>query len=182
MAVEVCKQFAAASKFKGVKQYGVFGTPYHTGYEEDWELPVAENAGWEKVGNHEWIDVNGCVFDLKHKIGSSAIPHGRGTAILRDMLWNDLWAMRELQPKARVMLRGHAHYYMGVDTDDCAGFICPALQGWGTKFGSRECSGLVHWGLMHFDVDQKGNIVNWGKHIKKIELQVAKASKVTFRG
>lgn len=178
MAVAVCKEFAARSNVLNVKQYGVYGTAYHTGYEEDWELMVAEEAGWEKIGSHEWIDVNGCVFDLKHKIGSSAVPHGRGTAVLREMLWNELWAARKLQPKAQVIIRGHAHYYMGVDTDECAAFICPALQGWGTKFGSRECSGLVHWGLMHFDIDRDGNVVNWDKHIIKLEEQTAKTCKV----
>lgn len=180
MATAVCNHFVARSQRPKVKQYGVFGTGYHAGSSEDFEVIVAKDAGWEEIGSHAWIDVNGCVFDLKHKVGGSSTPNSRATGLLGQALWNELWAARGLQPKAKVILRGHAHYYIGVDTDTCAAFICPALQGFGNKYGSRSCSGLVHYGMMFFDVDQKGNVVNWGKSIECIDLQIAKATKVSL--
>jgi hypothetical protein len=178
MAVDLCNHFVSRSGRSKVLQYGVYGTGYHTGTAEEYESVVAEKAGWEEIGAHTWVDINGCVFDIKHKVSGSSTPVGRATGILGQALWNELWAARGLQPKAKVLLRGHAHYYLGVDSDTCAAFICPALQGQGTKYGSKECSGLVHFGMMFFDVDQKGNVVNWGKSIDRIELQVAKATKV----
>lgn len=178
MATAVCNHFISRAKCEDVLQFGVYGTGYHTGNAEDMEMIVAENSGWKKISSHEWIDVNGCVFDLKHKVGSSSSPSSRASGLLNQVLWNELWAARDLQPKAKVILRGHAHYYMGVDTDTCAAFVCPALQGFGTKYGSRTCSGLVHFGMMYFDVDEKGNVVDWGKSIECIDLQVAKTTTV----
>lgn len=178
MAVSVCQHFVKRAGRTKVRQYGVYGTPYHVGAQEEFELTVSENAGWEQIGNHTWVDLNGCVFDLKHNISSSSTPQGRATGLLSQILWNELWAARALQPKAKVVLRGHTHYYMGVDTDTCAAFTCPALQGFGSRYGARLCSGLIHYGMMYFDVDQKGNVVDWGKSIDCIDLQVAKAVKV----
>ena len=172
--------FASVRLYSGrkkVKIAAVYGTPSHVGTDEDWEDIVAEKAGFDKIGAHEWPMIEGVVFDLKHKIGSSTIPHGRGTAVLREMLWGDLWAMNDQQPKADVVLRGHAHYYIGIDTADKAGFVMPALQGMGSKFGARQCSGIVHWGLMHFDC-AKGSVEDWDKHIRVIQTQVATTTKL----
>ena len=72
--------------WKAPKKIMTYGTPSHTGEDEDWEDVVADNIGAAKIGGHEWIDVNGVVFDFKHKIGSSSIPHGRHTAIARENL------------------------------------------------------------------------------------------------
>ena len=141
-----------------------YGTPYHTGQEEDWERVVSDRVNAEKIGGHEWPEVNGVIFDLKHKIGSSTIPHGRFTALARDALWNELWAIRKGQPKARVLIRSHVHYYVAIDTPQMVGMITPALQGWGSKYGVRSCSGLVDIGFIHFDVEEDGNFT-WTKHI-----------------
>jgi len=48
----------------------------------------------------------------------------------------------------------------------------------GSKFGARICSGIVHFGLMHFDIDMRGNIVDWDKHIVIVEEQKAKVTKL----
>lgn len=181
MATAVCKEFKTRAKYPDVVQRGVYGTTYHVGSDgEDFEKLVADNAGWESISAHEWPVINGCTFDLKHKVGGSSVPHGKGTAMLKDALWMELWAARELAPRAKVILRGHTHSYLGIDADEYMIFACPALQGWGTKYGSRECLGLVHWGLMHFDIDDNGNVVDWGKHIVKIKLQTATASPIVF--
>jgi len=146
----------------GMKIIATHGTPFHvSGADgEDWENIVADKAGISKLGSHEWPEVNGCVFDLKHKIGASSIPHGRATAILRDLLWNDLWAMEDMQPKATVLARGHVHYHIGVWTPHKDrmrwAMSLPALQCMGSKFGARQCSGMVHFGAVPFTVDEHG--------------------------
>jgi hypothetical protein len=159
---------------KGFKWYGVSGTPYHVDSDGDaWDSVVARRAGFERMGAHEWIDVNGCVFDLKHKLGSSSVPHGRQTALSKERLWNQLWAER--QPKANVVLRGHVHYHTYCGGADWLAMSCPALQGW-TKFGSTQCCGTVDWGIVVFDVDNKGRF-QWTSDMVVLESAKAVAVK-----
>jgi hypothetical protein len=151
----------------------IFGTASHVGKEEDWEDVLADLAD-ARIGSHEWFDINGRVFDCKHKIGSSTIPHGRMTPLAREILWNRLWSSRGQQPLADVLIRSHAHYYEHCDHDGCLGFITPSLQGFGSKFGSRECSGTVDLGCLVFDVYDDGEI-SWNKYLAHGETQKATA-------
>jgi hypothetical protein len=143
-----------------------YGTGYHVGREEDFEYILADKVKADKIGGHEWIDVNGVVFDLKHKIGGSQIPHGRYTAIAREALWNLVWASHDGQPKADVIIRSHVHYFVHCGNSDTLGIVTPALQGWGSKYGVRECSGTVDIGFLHFDVAEGGRYV-WEAHLLK---------------
>ncbi len=93
------------------KIFMTYGTAYHTGQEEDWEALIATDLNAAKIGSHEWIDCGGVVFDFKHHIGGSSIPHGRHTAVARDALWSDLWAARGKAPKSDVLIRSHVHYH-----------------------------------------------------------------------
>lgn len=154
-----------------------YGTPYHTGDEEDWESVIAKDVG-AKIGSHEWIDVNGTVFDVKHHIGTSSIPHGRSTPLSKDRLWNTQWFVDgEQQPLGNVILRSHAHYYKADDNSDYLAIILPALQGMGSKFGGRICSGKVDFGFLHFDCLEDGSY-KWQKHLAKIQSQRAVALKL----
>ena len=137
------------------------GTPYHTGDKEEWEDILADKVGCNKIGDHEFYNVNGVIFDVKHNIGSSSIPHGQFTPIARDRLWNLIWSEYKMQPKADILIRSHVHYYLSLGGVDWSGFITPALQGMGSKYGAKICSGLVHWGLIWFDVYDKP--AAWGK-------------------
>jgi len=139
----------------------VYGTPYHVGVEEDWEDEVAEKAKAE-IHDQAWPQVYNTVFDIAHKIGSSSIPHGRGTALAREKLWNGLWAEHEEQPRANILLRGHVHYRFVVgEPGGWHAYTCPALQAAATKYGGRQCSGTVHLGFYTFDVypDSGGDAV-----------------------
>ncbi|EHJ49523.1 hypothetical protein DFW101_3527 [Solidesulfovibrio carbinoliphilus subsp. oakridgensis] len=152
------------------------GTPYHVSADgEDMEEIVADKVG-ASIGGHEWVDVNGCVFDAKHKVGSSQVPHGRHTAMARERLWNQLWAEQDGAPKANVILRSHVHYFAFNGDADYLAMTLPALQGMGSKFGSRQCSGLVHYGLVHFDVADNGSYT-WMPHILKIRSARPRAVK-----
>lgn len=155
----------------------VYGTPYHTGATEDFENQVADGVRAWKIGGHEWIDVNGVIFDCKHFIGSSSVPHARHTAPARDALWNKLWSIDDQQPRADYIIRSHVHYYTVQGDKDFTAFTTPAFQGYGSKYGIRKCSGRVDVGLMWFDVSEEGG-VSWDKKILEIELLKAEALKL----
>lgn len=155
-----------------------YGTNYHVGSDgEDFETIVQNKTQADKVGAHEWLDVNGLVFDIKHHIGSSSIPHGRFTALARAGLWNQLWADEEMQPNSDVLIRSHVHYYGGTFTSNKLCMTLPALQGMGSKYGARICEGLVDWGMVLFRVKNKTDY-SWTPFIHRIESQKAKAVKI----
>ena len=171
MAVAVCDHIRLYGK-RGFKWYGVSGTPYHISADgDDWDDIMSNRAGFESFSQHEWIDVNGCVFDLKHKIGSSSIPHGRHTAAARARIQNILWGER--QPRAQVFLRGHVHYHSYCGGADWLAMTMPALQGW-TKYGAAQCEGTIDWGFVVFDVDDKGRW-DWHAETQVLKTHNAKA-------
>ncbi len=147
----------------------IYGTPYHTGVTEDFEKMLGDAVGAQKVGGHEWLDVNGKIFDFKHFISSSAIPHGRFTSIARDALWNKLWSIDDMQPEANIIIRSHVHYHRYAGEPGCLMMTTPALQGFGSKFGVRMCSGRIDIGLVHFDVEEDGRY-RWKAHTMKTEF------------
>ncbi|GEB79774.1 hypothetical protein DDE01_11890 [Desulfovibrio desulfuricans] len=153
----------------------VYGTSYHTGHAEDFERIIADEFD-AKITDQAWIRKHGVAIHLKHHVGGTSIPHGKGTALMKDMLWNLLWAEMEAQPKANIYLRGHTHRYIGIDDvgpkgSPRMGFCLPALQAAQTKFGGRRCSGIVHFGFMHFDIYPDGG-VQWARHILNVQAAV----------
>lgn len=173
--VDIAK--AVIEFIKAPKVRIVYGTPAHVGREEDWEDVLDAMLKFSDIGAHEWFEINGKVFDVKHKVGSSQIPHGRLTPIAREILWNREWSSRGEQPKADVLLRAHNHYYEHCDHDDCLGFNMPCLQGFGSKYGSRECSGTIDMGILVFDVYDSGEI-QWKVRKLRGKSQRAKVEKL----
>jgi len=136
----------------------VAGTPYHSGKEEDYEAELASIVkGASSFHGHDFFSVNGVNFDVKHKIGSSTVPHGRLTAIARDRLWNVLWNSEHgRQPKADVLIRAHVHYFGFAGNGAWLGITCPAMC-YNSIYGIRQCSGLVDVGIIVFDISPKGH-------------------------
>lgn len=130
----------------------IYGTPYHVGRDEDWEAVLAERLGCH-IGSHEWLDAEGVVIDFKHKVSGSVIPHGRHTAPSRARLWNLLWADRELQPRADIVVRSHAHTFGYSGDARGLAIVTPGLQGW-TKYGGRQCEGTVDYGFLTIDCEE----------------------------
>jgi predicted MPP superfamily phosphohydrolase len=156
----------------------VYGSDYHTGMTEDFENAVAR--GLEKkanvsIGGHEFLNINGIIFDIKHFISGSSVPHGRLTPLAKSKLWNKLWAQEhEQQPDAHVLIRGHVHYFMYAGGSNWLGIICGALQGWGSKYGIRKCEGHVDTGLVWFDIPKKASCIQdirWDYDIPIFETQ-----------
>jgi len=172
------KMAAAAINYCGADKVVITrGTPYHVGKKEEWENDLADQVKCNKIGDHEFYKVNGVIFDIKHHIGSSAIPHGQFTPVARDRLWNLIWSEYEMQPKADILIRSHVHYFLGMMGVDYEAYVTPALQGMGSKYGAKICSGLVHWGLIWFDIYDEpkefGKRWEMNKHIVGIRSQRA---------
>ena len=170
-----CEMAAECINFvKAKKVLMLYGTPYHVGKDEDWEYLVAKQVkNLIKIGGHEWPVINGLVFDVKHKIGSSSIPHGRMTALARAKMWNQIWhAEHEKQPKADVFIRSHVHYHVECSGDGWRAMTLPALQGYGSNFGARECEGIVEIGMVKFDVFENGEYT-WKPILAKLAQQKA---------
>lgn len=154
------------------------GTDYHVAGAEEWENDIARAIS-AKIGDHEWVEVNGYTFDVKHHIGSSSIPHGRATAVKRDELWNALWAEAGNQPRGDMIVRSHVHYcegsYRFSGGRKIEAMTTPALQAMGTRYGAKRCSGTVDWGLVAFDINSKGKIVCRHEIVHQLESTKAKA-------
>jgi len=151
----------------------IFGTPYHTGQDEDWEERLAKQIH-APIKDHAFVNIGGVVFSIKHKVGASTIPHGRLTALAKEKLWNTIWAVeKEQNPKAQIILRSHVHYhvYCGQKGPNWwKAITLPALQGLGSKFGARQCSGTVDWGFAWFDIDN-GKVRDWDVCTTSLEQQ-----------
>lgn len=134
-----------------------YGTPYHVGMSEDFEKEVATELGISEPQAQDLFRLEGNLFNAKHFVSSSIIPHGRHTAVSRDKLWGAIWADGYGKEKADVTIRSHVHYAaMNYDTPLGFGIITPSLQGLGSRFGSRICSGWVDFGITVVCCDGKG--------------------------
>jgi len=154
-----------------------YGTPYHTGKGEDYETNVAKNLGCE-IHNHAQIDVNGCVLDIKHHCGGSAVPYGRHTAPAKERLWNLLWEDADSCVRANIIIRSHVHFYNFCGGNDWLAFTTPALQAPShNKYGGRRCSGIIDWGIVVFNIDNKGDY-RWQTEIVRLESARAELIRV----
>jgi len=164
---------ACNSQIKTEKGIMVYGTPYHTGVSDDDEPKIARELGW-KLGSHEQPTIAGKVFDLKHQVGSSKKKELRYTAIANEVVANREWAQAGQQKLADCVIRGHVHYFKLIRDEDSTGFTCPALQGYGSKFGARQCSGRVNIGMVLITISDGEMYIN--EYIADGELKSLKAT------
>ena len=145
-----------------------YGTPYHTGMGEDFEARVARQCK-AQIHSHAWIDINGVMISMKHKVGGSQLPHGKATPILREMVLNDSWCRDYPEhPLAQIFIRSHTHCCVEAPTKGSLGIVTPALQGLGSKYGARQCSGVVHWGIVVLDITPAGS---WKWKVERVSLE-----------
>lgn len=152
-----------------------YGTPYHTGDAEDFELVIAEKF---KGGNEKNIDdalliqIEGVTFDLKHKIASSSLPHNRSSSPARDILLSMLKEVKEGRPTVNIFIRSHVHYYSFFESMGRIAITTPALQV-NSSYGQRQCSSLIDFGFLVCTIHQ-GNVLQWIKHISPSPLKPEK--------
>lgn len=142
------------------RQWGlVAGTGYHTGKAEQFEAVLASRlSAW--FGPSETVDLAGTIFHFRHHLGSSSIPHGRATALLREALWSDLQSLIPSpdRPRPHVLVRSHVHYHVAVQDRYHLAMTTPALQGW-TRYGAERMTGRTDVGLILFEVSGPGQFV-----------------------
>ncbi len=144
----------------------IYGTPYHVASDgQDYEGHIAREVGG-RIGGHEWLEIEGVVFDLKHKVGGSSVPHGRHTAVARERLWNVLWSDQNMAHRSDVLIRSHVHYHTYSGGTDFLAMTTPALQGPGSTYGVRQCSGVVDFGFVEFRCE--GGHYEWQAHTLRI--------------
>ena len=159
MAVECLRQVGGNPKY-----FGVGGTEYHTGQDCDFEEIIAREMKFVHFDDNFCAAIKsipGVIFDIRHHLGNSSVPYGKATAILKELVWNEVASVHEGVPEADIIIRGHTHHSIGITcpqqngrTKSC--IKLPAMEGHGSRYGKRRCSGEVHVGfaLLHIYEDK----------------------------
>lgn len=153
-----------------------YGTPYHVGSDDDFEKQIGDIVD-AKIEDHLFLEINSIKLNIKHKINGTSVPYSKGTAISKERLLNLIWNDYEEQPKADIVIRSHVHYFFACMEDNWLGIVTPGLQGLGSKYGARQCSGHVDFGLVYIDIDYDGNY-RWNRKILRNRIQKAKVIKL----
>jgi hypothetical protein len=176
-SVQCDMAITALEAWQARKIFMTYGTAYHVGKDaEDFERGIATALGAEIEG-HLYLRVEGLTFDIRHKVGTSAVPHGRATALLREMLWALVKEAGDTGPKVDVVIRSHAHYSIVVKQPGKLAVITPGLQLARGRFGARECTGEIHWGAVRLTVD-RGKIIQEDYDICKLAANKPRIFKV----
>jgi hypothetical protein len=158
---------AAIKVVKAKKHYMVFGTDYHVvvggidmeEYIAD-ELGVSEKS--EERGDHIFPIIAGKQFDLKHKVGCSSLPASRIRTIAQEMEHAKQWVLEGGQPMPDILVRAHCHYYVEArgttQRGEWLSLITPGLQGLGSRYGAKICTGVIHFGLVLITIDKKRGV------------------------
>jgi hypothetical protein len=157
-----------------------YGTSYHVSNNgDDLEVLLADRFNGT-IKDHLWLDVNGCIFDFKHKINNSSVLSSRVTSLIKETQWNDEWSKNKATPKADVFVRSHVHYCNSVtDHQNYLAVTTPALQIADTKYGNRICSGTVDYGMILFEVPRNYKNVNDVKMtVYKTQLEYMKSKSI----
>jgi len=165
------------------------GTPYHSGASEQFEdlipamvFEICENEerpfmAVDGPHDHEQLDIGGVIFDVKHKVGASTIPHGSWTPIAREDLWQALYAEAGLMVRADWVVRAHTHTHIWggrMAGDKAKEFVStPALQCMGSRYGRQQSSKLVDWGVFAVRIEA-GQVTPIRKYIQTIGAQASK--------
>lgn len=153
-------------KFINPKQYVLltYGTGYHVGMKDNWEDLIKTHLNFHddndldaKIDGILNFDIDDVSIFARHKIGSSGIPHGRHAALARERLWKVYEAYETNDTAPDILLYSHVHYYAVVSGfsrgKQYFGFTLPALQNAGGIYGKTQCSGIVHFGFLSFDIE-----------------------------
>lgn len=152
------------------KVFGVKGTRYHT--EGDWDDEVLEELGAE-VSHHEFLEINGKVFDVKHKIGCGGAPSSR-PGVRNEWLHSLIWNAHGAGPRADVVIRHHAHTYWHEGDGAYLGIVVPGMQ-WFSDFGQLNVSRWIGIGCVKFTME------TGSKEMPKWEAMLAKLDGLTVR-
>jgi len=165
-----CEMAASCISATGSKAITIIaGTGYHVGNQEDFELVLANSLG-AQFTSHAFCQINGANLNFRHKIGGSSMDHLKYGALGKEIAANIAWNQQGVEPLAHVIGRAHTHKFAQVDSGTCLGFVIPALQGINSRYGARQCSGTVSFGLVVMDITSPDDI-SWKVCLSDGELQ-----------
>ena len=114
----VIKEIIKVNK-KEPKIFFTYGTPYHVSGDCNFENLIAsqfrKSIKEKNIDNRLLIKVNDITFDLRHKVGSSNMPHTKLSSVGREILFGMLKESAEGREKADVYIRSHVHYFVKVE-------------------------------------------------------------------
>ncbi len=175
--------FRCINKWNPKQVFITRGTPYHTGYLEQWEdildARIRERGIPSIVDDYLQFEINGRVFDCRHKVGSSSIPHGMSTAASKEAIWLLLEQIKnELDNKIKnpFVIRSHVHYYSYAETALFSALVTPALQV-DSRYGRQMCSGMVNFGFVVLDIKPDGTVIH-DKRLAVLQSKITKIHKV----
>jgi hypothetical protein len=122
------KTAADLYRYFKAKQYLVIqGSKYHTKDNVSWDHLVANELKGKFELDHK-LTVDKTTFHLRHKVGTTQSGwQYRTTPVAKDMM---LAVLAEPEfGKTNVVIRGHAHYFVGVEFAHSAGYILPCWKG-----------------------------------------------------
>lgn len=168
--IKQCEAAAYGINYAEADDVGlIYGTPYHTGGDEDFEDVIAPMVHAKMIGGNEAVEINGRVIRLRHKLDTTKAPYHQYTAMAREAV-QDIIKADEWKPNhkvADVLIFSHRHRFSHIeDGNGRHVFVTPSLQ-WHTKYGGRECGGLIHFGIMWLDIYNDGRI-EWGKKVMNL--------------
>ena len=162
-------------KWNATREYIIVGgTGYHT--EENGQELDRMIAGYLEELLREARDVNVKVtyhhklnttinqwfrLQSRHKIGRSAVPHGRATGPMRSKMWgvlnSALTSARNGKPAhwPHLLCFSHVHYWVEQKDDFGAVIVLPCWQAHGSKYGDKEMDGHVTLGCSRLTVGAK---------------------------
>lgn len=156
--------------FDAKKVFMTFGTPYHTGPDENFERPLADKLN-AQIENRLSLDINGLMFDIRHHAPGSQTPYGPTAGLQREKI------MALLDDRARrgdIIVRSHVHKYYAIIDRQGAVFTTPCLQTH-TEYGARRCAGDVDLGFMVFDVKSRRE---WSWQLAAIDVAIFRRAPV----
>jgi predicted phosphodiesterase len=143
------------------------GTRYHTGKVRILEDTVAQLVGAPQPTWREKFSIGGKVFNVRHKMSKSNLPHTRFTPLARAAMW-DLWESARCDDEAAdVIIRGHTHQFLYLGYDGVLAINCPSLQLPRTDFGEADCEGELSMGFLSFKIGEGG--MAWHAHLLPVE-------------
>jgi len=131
------------------------GTSYHVAGDTDFEQFIAD-AFKGSLHSKLRLNVSGYVFDIRHAIGRSVIPHGRFTAPAREKIWDALSTETSSRKQASAIIRSHVHYWTVSQDAFGLAMTLPCWQARGSRFGARQCTGHIDIGCVRFEIDNQG--------------------------
>lgn len=152
----------------------IMGTGYHVGDSCDYERFLARRFDatfWRKKN----IEINGCIFNVRHHGGRSSIPYGMNSAA-KSKFWNMYNALKGKEDNAHVVLRAHTHWFRYAGEEDWLAMLIPGLELPDTRYGARF-EGGYSIGFVLFDVNDDGSYT-WQVRLAKLEAEKVQTLKL----